>query len=244
MATVKGDNYISDESNVTIGKDVVFSTAPKISGTSESNFYKVLDHSSSMQLRLMPYSQEGGGQRVVFNLEWPQYTLLCDAAKTALTFNIGTWDLAEKIDGAGRKELQRVFGNPVAPNILMQKMPGRFTSIEAATGLCPARILECRRTPIRSDGQVSRYPWYIRIANGYARKLQNASTGGAYMDRKSFVEESSCKINISDAQMYQHTFWDVKLMDVAIQAMGPYVMERHRQFIMQKNQWKAANGQR
>lgn len=230
--------YTSDESTCTIGKNVVFSMAPRIVGVQPKDFYKVLDHDkTAMQLRLMPYTEAGGGTRVSFNITWPQYEALSHAVKQALIFDIGRWDLAEKWDGAGHTELDRVFGNPENPDAMMAKFPGRFATREAASGLCPSRILELRREPVRADGTAAKYPWFIRIRNGYARKIA-AKTGGAYMERKSFVETASAQMNLTDGQMFEHAFWNEELMDMAVNTMGPYVMDMHRKFIESKNAWK------
>ena len=235
--------YTSDESTATIGKNVVFSTAPKIIGIQQDNFYKILDHDkSAVQLRLMPYTDKGGGTRVVFNLTWPQYAALSHAIKQALIFDIGRWDLAEKWDGAGHTELCRVFGSPVKPAEMMTKFQGRFADANAATGFCPARILQLRRDTRRADGSVAKYPWYIKIQNGYARKISVAS-GGSYMERKSFIESAAAQMNISDGEMYEHAFWNEELMNMTVQTMGPYIMDLHRKFIESKNSWKETHYQ-
>lgn len=230
--------YTSDESTCTIGKSVVFSTAPKIVGVQQKDFYKILDHDkSAVQLRLMPYTKEGGGTRVVFNLSWPQYTALSHAIKQALIFDIGRWDLAEKWDGAGHTELCRVFGSPVNPAEMMAKFPGKFADASAATGFCAARVLQLRRDTRRPDGSVAKYPWFIKIQNGYAKKIPVAS-GGFYMERKSFIESASAQMNISDGEMYEHAFWNEELMDMTVHTMGPYIMDLHRKFEAEKNSWK------
>lgn len=232
--------YTSDESTCTIGKNVVFSMAPRIAQTEDKDFYKILNHDqTAMQLRLMPYTEAGGGTRVVFNITWPQYEALSHAVKQALVFDIGRWDLAEKWDGAGHTELNRVFGKPVSPAEMMAMFPGKFANEAAATGLCPARTLELRRESRRSDGSVAKYPWFIRIRNGYARKVP-IKTGGAYMERKSFVETASAQMNLTDGQMFEHSFWNEELMDMAVQTMGPYVMDLHQKFISSKDAWKKA----
>lgn len=229
---------ISDESTCTIGKTVVFSTAPRIVGVEQKDFYKILDHNqTAIQLRLMPYTKEGGGTRVSFNITWPQYNALSHVIKQALIFDIGHWDLAEKWDGAGHTELCRVFGNALNPAEIMAKFPGKFVNEEAAKGFCPARILQLRRDSVRSNGEIAKYPWYIKIQNGFAKKIIT-QTGAAYMERKSFLEAASAQMNISDGEMYEHAFWNEELMNMTVQTMGPYVMDLHRKYVESKNAWR------
>lgn len=230
-------NFVSDESTVTIGKSVVFSAAPKFEGTDNNNPYKVLDQDrTSIQLRLMPYGENGkSGQKAVFNLSWPQYNILACVIQNCMIFQIPHWSLSEAYEGTS--ELQRIFGDPLSPAVMMQKFPGRFKDKNEAAGYCPARILVLRRDLMRSDGAVARYPWYIDIKNGYAKKIQN-KTGGAYMQKTSFIEEASCHINLSDGQMYEQAYWNIQLAGLVTNSMGPYILDMHRQVVANKNAWK------
>ena len=62
--------YISDELGATITNKWVFSIAPVPVGAESQSPYNCMNHSkTAMQLRL----SEVGGERVVFNMTWPQF---------------------------------------------------------------------------------------------------------------------------------------------------------------------------
>lgn len=229
-------SFVSDEACSTIGKSVVFSTAPKIAATTAEDPYKILNQKDcSIQLRLMPYSDGKGGKRSVFNLSWPQYDLLSTVIKQAMFFKISHWDLAEVWDGT--QEMDRVFGNPLPPSVMMSKFPDVFKNPSEAQGYCPARILKLRRDSVRQDGSKATYPWYIEIRNGYAKK-HPTQNGGAYMERRTFVEESSSHINLSDGQMYEHAFWNEKVMETFVSAATPSIIKAHNALMQQKQDWQ------
>ena len=78
--------FISDELSSTIAKSWVFSVAPRLEPATGAAPYYGMDHDgTSMQLRLMPYDQNGGGTRSVFNISWPQFDILNHAVDMATT---------------------------------------------------------------------------------------------------------------------------------------------------------------
>ena len=74
--------------------------------------------------------------------------------------------------------------------------------INKTMGTAPVTKLSITHTPIRSDGQVSNYPWYIKITNGIAavREQQNGATS---YDSKKFNVTAEATINVSDEDMFR-----------------------------------------
>lgn len=69
-------------------------------------------------------------------------------------------------------------------------------------GSAPVSKLVITRQGIRSDGQVSRYPWYIKITNGTAPVIFQESGATTY-DAKKLSIKGEAFINVSDADMFR-----------------------------------------
>jgi len=204
--------FISDEVVSVVSKSWVFSVAPKIISALPTDPYKGMDQNqSSFQLRLMPYSSEGGGVRSVFNISWPQMDSIRIAVDMAMCGLVQTWDLAD----AYGDTMTRVFG------------------AEDAQGYCPARVLVLKRQPLMPDGTKARLPWYVEIKNGKAKKKATAS-GGAYMVGSSFVEESKCQARLTDGQMKDITFWANYLLENTNSWVKTSMLQGHQQLEDQK----------
>lgn len=235
-----GNGYVSDESTKVITNKVVFSITPKIAEPDPSDPLKIYEQNKTgFQLRIMPYSGNQGGHRCEFNITWPQYeAIACAVRQTLAGFDIGAnWNLATIWDGDGHNEFDRVFGNPLPANELQQRIQNGMKVTAAKNGrlpqLCPARILVLRRSSTMPDGSKVRLPWYIKISNGFAEKISRGN-GAFYMNRQSFVEEYSAEIRLSDAQMWEHIFWNEKIIDLFIQGAGPRVIAAQQQLQAKK----------
>ena len=208
--------FMSDEVSAIIGKSWVMSVAPKIYAASASSPYKMMDQKkTAMQIRLMPYNNEKSGERVDFNLTWPQFDTLCSAVTAAQNGLVQEFNLAEACDDT----FTRVFGAP------------------DANGLCPARVLVIKREPVMKDGSKARLPWYVEIKNGRAQKIPT-STGGAYMKGSTFVEDSKCIARLSDGQMKNHCYWGSFLMDLFINATKGGVLAGHTKVEQKKTEYR------
>ena len=211
----KNKTFVSDELSSVISNKWVFSVAPTIQPTDQANPYKLLDHNrTSMQLRLMPYSANGSGKRVVFNISWPMYDTLCKAVDEALMGRLGNWDMAV----AYNDYLQRIFGQP------------------DSNGRCPARVLTIRRDPVMQDGSKSRMPWYVEIKNGTGIKVATG-TGGAFMKGGSFVENpgEKCSARLTDGQMKDSLYWGNKLCDLFFSAVKDSTLQGHYSIMQKKD---------
>lgn len=219
--------YISDELGATITNKWVFSIAPVPVGAESQSPYNCMNHSkTAMQLRL----SEVGGERVVFNMTWPQFDTLKRAVNKAqenitMEKNKKTspffWELS---DSAGDDNFVRIFGDP------------------DNKGLCPVRKLVIRRQPMRKNSATgemewAKSPWYIEIASGKGRKLQN-KTGGYYMDPKSYVEINRVHCNLSDGRMKEHVFWGEFFMDIFESAVKDSVLKGYNRLLAQKEDFK------
>lgn len=233
--TLTQETFVSDESGKVTTNKVVLSCAPKGEPAGPTQPYNVMDQKScALKIKLMPYQGNKGGAVSEFNISWPQAKLVTDVAEMAMIFPISSWDLADR--WSKTTELERVFGAPLPPAEMMKKFPGKFSSQQQAQGFCRARILIMRRTVKRPDGQVQRLPWYIQIMNGYARKIEIAN-GGAYMERKSFIQENECHINVADGDMYSMFFWDWESIQSIMDAARPAVASAHEDRVARTKAW-------
>lgn len=143
--------YLSDELGATITTKWVFSIAPVPVAAERTSPYNCMNHSkTAMQLRL----SEVGGERVVFNLTWPQFDTLKRAVNKAQE-NITMerrkemkpffWELQ---DAAGDDNFVRIFGAP------------------DRDGLSQVRKLVIRRQPLRQGKTVN---WNGQIPHGILR---------------------------------------------------------------------------
>lgn len=219
--------YYSDELGATITNKWVFSIAPVPVGSDPMMPYNCMDqHKTAMQLRL----SEVGGERVVFNLTWPQFDTLKRAVNKAQEnasmekqkqMRPFVWDLQ---DAAGDDNFVRIFGEP------------------DKDGLCQVRRLTIKRQPLRKDPKTGEdawatSPWYICISSGRGKKLQS-KTGGYYMASGSYVEGTKCYCNLSDGRMKEHVFWGEFFMGVFEGAVKDRVVKGYSSLIEQKKEFR------
>lgn len=227
------DQFVSDEIVVSMTSKWVLSVAPVIVPTDKKHPYNLFEQKkTTIQLRLAPV----GGERVVFNLTWPQFDTLKRAVNKAQENStmekIGKmapfyWNMKE---ACGESEnFLRIFGDP---------------DVE---GLCPVRKMVIERQPLRKDQkngkfEPSKYPWYIEICSGRGKKLPN-KTGGFYMQNGSYKEKYKCFANLTDGQMKELVFWGEYFMNVFESALKNAVVEGYSNILKQKNAMKnARNG--
>lgn len=224
----KSENrYLSDELGATITTKWVFSIAPVPVAAERTSPFNCMNHSkTAMQLRL----SEVGGERVVFNLTWPQFDTLKRAVNKAQE-NITMerrkemkpffWELQ---DAAGDDNFVRIFGDP------------------DRDGLSQVRKLVIRRQPLRQgrNGELewANSPWYIAISSGKGRKIQN-KTGGFYMDPKSYVEINKCHCNLSDGKMKDHVYWGEFFMHIFESAVKDGVVDGYKKLQQQKEDFRS-----
>jgi len=210
--------FLSDESSSTVSNKWVFSVAPNIYPTSGHDPYKVVDQKkSTMQLRLMPYGENGGGTRVMFNVTLPQYQVIVKAAEEAVLGHLDAWDLAT----AYGDTLSRIFGTP------------------DEKGRCPARMLVLRREPVMADGSKAKLPWRIEILNGTGVKVQ-MQTGAAFMKGGTFQANPDGRVmaRLSDGQMYENLMWGKELMNILFASAKDGVLKGHRMVMEGKEKYK------
>lgn len=235
--TLTQETFVSDESGKVTSNKIQLTCAPKAEATDAANPYKVMNQKTcALQIRLMPYQGNTGGARSEFNISWPQAKLITDVAEQSMIFPISNWDLADKWNKTN--ELERVFGDPLPPSVIMQKFPGRFQSQQEAAGYCRARIMILRRTTKRPDGQIQRLPWYIQIMNGYAKKIQ-VGNGGACMERKSFLQETEAHTNVADGDMFNMFFWNEAAIRALMSSGTPNLVRTHNELLKKRREWIA-----
>ena len=74
--------------------------------------------------------------------------------------------------------------------------------INRTTGTAPVAKLSITHIPIRSDRQVSTYPWHIKITSGIAAVIEKQN-GAVTYDPKRFNVDKEVAINISDEDMFR-----------------------------------------
>ena len=202
MQNNNSPKYVSDETGAIITSKWVFSVAPKVVSTTGVEPLHCLNQDKTvMQLRLCNV----GGERLVFNLSWPQFSTLGHAVDHAQTIATQEklkqvqpffWDIS---DACGEGFL-RIFGEP-----------------DPADGLCPVRKLVIRRQPYMKDknGEViyQNSPWYVCLESGKGKKLKS-KTGGYYMQPNSYKKLDSVSAKLSDGSMKQLIYWGNTLMDI------------------------------
>ncbi len=69
-------------------------------------------------------------------------------------------------------------------------------------GTAPVSKISIVHCPIRKDGQVSTYPWFIKITNGYA-PVVTQNTGATTYDAKKMQVKAEEYINVNDNDMFR-----------------------------------------
>ena len=72
-----------------------------------------------------------------------------------------------------------------------------------ASGKCSVTKLKIIRATVDAVGKPRNYPWFIQIENGKGIKAVNSTSGGSYIQPKSYVEESKVSININDFDLFK-----------------------------------------
>ena len=75
-------------------------------------------------------------------------------------------------------------------------------AIDKATGIAPVSLLSVQRQPLRSNGEVARNPWVIKVTNGKAKSI-TTETGSVNYDRNSFQKEDEVSVMLSDDDMFR-----------------------------------------
>lgn len=70
-------------------------------------------------------------------------------------------------------------------------------------GKCSVTKLKIIRATVDTAGKPRNYPWFIQIENGKGIKAVNSTSGGSYIQPKSYVEESKVSININDFDLFK-----------------------------------------
>lgn len=81
----------------------------------------------------------------------------------------------------------------------------RVHNYQSKTGggnIAPVQKLEIWHTTYRKQGDLSTYPWTVRITNGKARVVSQP-TGGTTYDASSMTDVEKAFIQISDADMFR-----------------------------------------
>lgn len=92
-------------------------------------------------------------------------------------------------------------------------------------GYAPVQRFQINRTTYRPDGQVSNYPWYIKVTNCRA-KITTQPTGATTFDSKTIIDATSASINVSDADMFRMmhsidhfiTVWELTTLPAIVRA--------------------------
>ena len=72
-----------------------------------------------------------------------------------------------------------------------------------ASGKCSVTKLKIIRATVDAKGKPRNYPWFIQIENGKGVKVVNSTSGGSYIQPKSYVEEAKVYININDFDLFK-----------------------------------------
>ena len=72
-----------------------------------------------------------------------------------------------------------------------------------ASGKCSVTKLKIMRATVDAKGKPRNYPWFIQIENGKGVKAVNSTSGGSYIQPKSYVEEAKVYININDFDLFK-----------------------------------------
>lgn len=75
-------------------------------------------------------------------------------------------------------------------------------AIDKATSIAPVSLLSVQRQPLRSNGEVARNPWVIKVTNGKAKSI-TTETGSVNYDRNSFQKEDEVSVMLSDDDMFR-----------------------------------------
>lgn len=222
---MNSNGYISEEMSKTITDKWVFSIAPNIYPPDDGSPYSILNQKkTNMQFRLANV----GGERVEFNLSWPQFDAFKHAVDKAQENAIMEkskkvapffWSLA---DSCGDDNLTRIFGEP------------------DEKGLCPVRSLVLMRQPIMKDGTVARLPWYLEISRGKGVK-EKSKTGGFYVKSGSYQQVLRCNARLSDGSMKNHAFWGEYFMDALASSFKGNIVKGYKDLEKQKEAFRIAS---
>ncbi len=103
-----------------------------------------------------------------------------------------------------------------------------------ANGMAPVSKISILYTPIRKDGQQSKYPWYVEISN-FIAPFRKKSTGATIYDGSKATAKRSAFINISEddfaaamVAVNRHIrLWEHRTLPIMEEALRR--MEAHRQ---------------
>lgn len=123
--------------------------------------------------------------------------------------------VAERLSYYLKKALERAAAEPASPERepymgLPQHMDFNYSqdrvhNYQSKTGggnIAPVQKLEIWHTTYRKQGDLSTYPWTVRITNGKARVVSQP-TGGTTYDASSMTDVEKAFIQISDADMFR-----------------------------------------
>lgn len=111
-------------------------------------------------------------------------------------------------------------------------------------GFAPVTKFSIGRVGIRKNGEVSKYPWTVKITSGYARVNERAN-GAVNYDGNTFECEKEAFIQVSDADMYRMTYEVNRFVDKWECAYAiPLIIEGMKKRDAEREGYRQQNGGR
>lgn len=106
-----------------------------------------------------------------------------------------------------------------------------------AADFAPVNKMTISRKGIRDDGQISRYPWTVKITNGSA-KVKMSENGASTYDSSTLAVTAEAFINISDADMFRMMDACQRYVTTFMLGYGiPLVKEGIKEKERQRDEW-------